>query len=208
MGKPDLGAFRGMLPRELKDALDIEAEFPDRDPSGVPTNIADADAIAVFHQPTITPAHGTNAPGQQPDIIVVGATVVAAMTLNTDLAYRVFKIPLSFVDNARFHVHWTKTGDADESGKEVRWQLDYTVFDGYSDDISGAPSSLVFDDTYDDAGTTTRIVHGTDHLAASGIVANQYVGLVIQAVTPGGVALASEPGLVSVDMTFNQKINS
>jgi len=173
--------------------------------------LAKADAVAGFHEPIVLPSSGTNAPGQEPDIGVISSTMVAEFTLNTDKAYRTFKIPANYVDTPAFHVHWTKEsgggGDVDESTKEVRWRISYTVFPGNGNDINVAPTVIDLDDVYDDSGTTTRIVYRTANVAAVGFMANYYLGICVEAVTPGGVAIASEPALVSVDLTFNQLIN-
>lgn len=166
-----------------------------------------SNATRIFHEPTVTPGAGANAPGQQPTIAVVGSLLVAQFTLNTDAAYRVFKIPSSFVSDPAFHVHWTKSSDADESTKEVRWRINYTVFDGNSVDVNVSPTVIDLDDTYDDAGTTTRIVHRTGNVVAVGFIANYYVGICVEAVTPAGTPIASEPALVSADLTFRQSIN-
>lgn len=164
-------------------------------------------ATRQYHEPTITPAAGTNAPGQAPDLVVIQSTLTAQFTLNTDKAYREFKIPSSYVDTPEFHIHWTKSGDADESTKEVLWRISYNIYPGNGNDINVAPATIDLADTYDDAGTTTRVLHRTANAAAAGFVAGYYIGLCVEAVTPAGTPMVSEPALISVDLTFNELIN-
>lgn len=164
-----------------------------------------------YHKPTITPESNSNAPGQQPDTDLIGTTVVAHYTPNTDTAYRIFKVPSNYVEGASFHVHWTKEagagGDGDQSGNAVRWEISYTVSPGDGADINAAPTVLEVEDTYDDAGTTTRIMYGTADVAAPGFVPNYYVAMCIKAITPTGSALTCEPALVTADLTFDEYIN-
>ena len=207
MSSGTLDAFRGLIPIELKNALEHEAKYPDVDPDLVPNNIADGDATRTFHEPTVTPAAGTNSPGQEPNISVIGSTLVAEFTLNTDKAYRIFKIPSSYVSDPAFHIHWTKSSDADENGKEVKWRISYTVFPGNGADVNVSPTVLDIVDTYDDTGTTTRVINRTANTAVAGFTAGYYVGICVEAVTPAGTAMASEPALFSVDLTFTEKIN-
>lgn len=136
-----------------------------------------------YHQPTITPNSGSNAPGQQPALELIGSILVANYTLNTDTAYRLFKIPSSYVDNAAFHIHWTKEagagGDGDQSFNSVRWRISYIVFPGSGADVNVAPTVLDLDDTYEDDGTTTRVMYRTADAPASGFIPNYYVGVCV-----------------------------
>jgi hypothetical protein len=140
--------------------------------------------------------------------------MVAEFTLDTDAAYRLFKIPSTFVGDPRFHIHWTKEsgagGNGDESGNTVRWRISYTIFQSTSSiavDINVAATVVDLDDTYDDAGTTTRIAYRTPNVDAVGFVAGYYMGICVEAVTPAGSAMTAEPALVTVDLTFTEFIN-
>ena len=170
------------------------------------------DATRTYHEPTITPESGNNSPGQQPDLALIGTTVVAQFTIATDSAYRIFKVPSNYVTDAAFHVHWTKEegiqGDSDESGNAVRWRLSYTVSPGNGADINVAPTVIEIEDTYDDAGTTTRTMYRTADIAAPGFIAGYYVAICIEAIAPvGGPALTCEPALVTADLTYTEYIN-
>jgi hypothetical protein len=167
-----------------------------------------------FHEPTVTPESNANAPGQQPDLGLIGTTLVAEYTVNIDTAYRLFKIPSNYISGAEFHVHWTKEsgagGDGDQSGNSVRWRISYTIFESTqsaTDDISIAPTVIELDDTYDDAGTTTRLAHHTPNVAAPGFVAGHYVSVCVESVTPAGSALTCEPALITADLTYTEYIN-
>lgn len=160
-----------------------------------------------FHQPTITPAAGSNSPGQQPTINVIGSNLVAEMTLNTSKLYRIFKVPNGYISDPSFHIHWTKSGDADESTKVVLWRVSYDVWPGEGQDIAAAAATVQYEDSYDDAGTTTRVVHRTANMPAVGFLPNYYVGICVEAITPAGVAMASAPALLSCDLVFREKFD-
>lgn len=165
-------------------------------------------ATRIYHEPTVSAAVGTNAPGQQPSIIPIGSVLTAAFTIGADKAYRIFKIPGNFVSTPAFHVHWTKSSDAVETGNTVRWRLSYTVFPGNGADVNVSPTVINFDDTYDDSGTTSRIIYKTPDIAAIGFLPNYYIGIAIEAVAPlSGTPLTSEPALASVDLTYIEYIN-
>lgn len=174
-------------------------------------DIATYFATGSFHEPTITAGRGTSSPGQGPDIIVINTTLALQFTPNvtTDRAYRIFKIPTKFVANPAFHIHWTKSNNLNESGKYVRWHLSYTVFNGSSQDIlSGSVNNLYIEDTYDDSNLNTRITYRTPNIPAQNFIAGYYVSIFIDAESPvSGSALASEPVLVSLDLTYDAYIN-
>jgi hypothetical protein len=44
-------------------------------------------------------------------------------------------------------------------------------------------------------------------MALTGFAAGRYVAMKIEAITPAGVAMASEPGLFSADLTYIEEIN-
>lgn len=159
----------------------------------------------IIHLNTTIPGAGSSRPGQQATIVQIGsASIGTAHTLNTDASFRVFKIPTDFVSDASFHVHWTKNGDADESGKVVKWKIEYTIWKGNTGELTSNTYSNVveFEDTYEDSGTTTRIVYRTPNLAASGFVPSYYCSTKISAVTPDGTAMASEPVILSLDLMY------
>lgn len=174
------------------------------------TGLATETATRTYHLPTIVPEAGVNAPGQQPDLGLIGSIMVAEFTLNTDSAYRLFKIPSSYVSDAAFHVHWTKEsgagGDIDDSFNAARWRISYIVFPGNAADVNVAPTVLEESSTYLDSGTTTRIVYRTSDIPAAGFVAGYYVGVCIESVTSES-NLGCEAALVSMDLTFTEYIN-
>lgn len=143
--------------------------------------------------------------GPQPN--AYGTLVVLEFTLDTDDAFRVIRIPSAFRGNATAHIHWTKSQSTDQSGKTVRWQLDYLVIDGRTQDGAASPQTVVFDATYDDAGTTTRIVYRTDDVPLSGLVAGQYLLVKVTAVTPPAGTPLVEPAMMTVDLLYDEEIN-
>jgi hypothetical protein len=177
-------------------------------------------ATITYHVPIVQASSGTNAPGQQPDIGVIGSTLVAEFTLNADTAYRVFKIPAHFIGSAVVEAHWTKesgaggdidvtTSGAPDPENLVKWRISYDVFNGIDEDINVAPAVVEIEDTYDDSGTTTRIVYKTGDVAITGLVAGYYLGIQVESVTPsvGGQALACEPALITIDLEYEGYIN-
>lgn len=164
-----------------------------------------------FHAPIVTASFHSALPGTQPTPTAFNALLLLQFSLNNDAAFRQFKIPDSFVEDPKFHIHWTKTSNANESTKTVRWRVSYAVFNSTMTNFGdGAvtPTVVEVQDTYDDAGTTTRLVHRTADMPLVGFEPGYYVSLKIEAITPTGTAMASAPGLYSVDLTYSELINS
>lgn len=166
------------------------------------------DKVRARHEPIVTGSRSVSSPGQGPQPVISGALFLLGFTVGTDDAFREFKVPANFVGNPAVHVHWTKTTDVVELGKAVKWRVEYVVFSGAGGDGAIAPSVVEYEDTYDDGGTTTRIIHRTPDLPLVGFVAGYYVSLRVRAIAPTGTALAAEPGLFSVDLTYDERINT
>lgn len=164
----------------------------------------------VFHKPTVTPDGAESAPGQGPQPVVIGTVMGLDFNSPTDKAYRILKVDSNIVPQGNpsvtaytsFHVHWTKSGDVDESGNVVRWRLEYTVFDGASGDVALAtPSVVEWDDTYDDGATLTRIVYRTSNVEVTDLTPNYYVGVALEYV-PANTTLSSSPVVISADLLW------
>lgn len=169
------------------------------------------DAEGEYHTPTITPTFHNALPGTLPVPTAANSLIVLAFSLNNDAAWRQFKIDRNFASDPTVHIHWTKTGNANEVGKAVRWRVSYVVFQSTVSlemDASVAPTVVEVEDTYKDSGTTTRPVHRTEDVPLTGFTSGWYVSMKVEAITPVGVALANPPGLFSLDIIFNQKLNS
>jgi hypothetical protein len=166
------------------------------------------DTIAQYHDVTGAGAFASRAPGQTAAPIHFGTTLGAVYTPNTHEGYRAFKLSSKFVGNASFHIHWTKSTDANESGKAVRWRISYTITDGTSQDINVAPTVVELEDLYDDGGTTTRIVYRTANTPnLVGAQPSHYLSLKIEAITPNGTPLIADPVLISCDFRYDMYIN-
>jgi hypothetical protein len=161
-----------------------------------------------YHEPIVTPSFGQSLPGTQPVMMSIGSTLFLDFSLNNDAAWRSFKIPHCYVDEAAVHLHWTKVGDQNEFGKAVRWRMSYSIFPGDDAELTaGSPVTVLeYEDTYSSTGTTTRVMNRTPDLPIFGVVANYYMGIKVEAITPVGVAMASRPALMSLDITFRQHI--
>jgi len=219
---PAYGEVTRTLPASKMDESDIPnmqarglinitaANDPDEnDNTEVVPNQVVANVTRLQHIPVLSPTSAHWAGGTIPGIVVYGTTVVLQFTPNVDEAFRQLKLPAYAVTEPSFHIHWTKTGDLNESGKAVRWQVEYTVYDGRSQNINdGLTGTLFVEDIYDDAGTTTRILHRTADVLIPNVPASYYISFRVQAVTPAGTPLTSEPALSSVDLTWEERINS
>lgn len=167
-----------------------------------------ANATRGFHASIVTANAASTAPGQQPTVHVSGALIILGFTPNTDDAFRQFKIPSHYSGNANLHVHWSKTGDTGEQGNAVKWRVSYSVFPGDEGvAANGAPSTVETEDTYDAVDTTERRIYRTANMPLAGFQAGYYASMKIEAVTPSGTALTNEPGLFSLDLTYDKFIN-
>ena len=73
---------------------------------------------------------------------------------------------------------------------------------------SVAPSTVEYEDAYASADAADHVVYRSTDLPLTGAVAGYYLALEVEAIAPtGGVALAGEPALFSVDITFDDYIN-
>ena len=190
------------------DVLVWNAATQQWEPSGA---LALEGATRIIHTPGATPSKSTVIPGQGPEPVTFGSPVPDLLGLhykrNNDLLYAYSKIQTSYVSDASFHIHWTKNVDTDESGATIRWIITYKIFNGGSQDVSGAPTgTLILDDTYDDAGTTTRIVYRTPNAPAPGFVAGYYVGFSI-GYDPANTTLTGRPTIISCDILTRNTIN-
>lgn len=175
----------------------------------------------INHKPTLTPDVSVNPPGLGPQPVALGNVIgLHYNTPATDEAYRVLKIPSSLVvaGNARaiephasFHVHWTKANDVDCSGASVRWVLEYTMFDGHDDEIltPTVSATINMDDTYVDAGTTTRVVHRSANFEVTNLVPGYYLGVKITNDNANtDAALQSNAVAISADMLWRGWLNT
>lgn len=165
--------------------------------------------VGAHHVPITSGATASGPPGQLPPVEVSGPLVYAVFdtAAGNQKMYRVFKVPYSFVDTPQVHIHWTKSDDVDRSGETVRWTVTYTVFDGGSEDGDGAGTVLTFDDAYDSAGTTERVVYRTEDLDLIGVEAGYYVAVSVEKGTPASGSAMVEPALVSFDFTCRAYLN-
>jgi hypothetical protein len=169
------------------------------------------DATRIIHTPGATPSKSTLIPGQGPEPVTFGAPVPDLVGLHykrdDDLLYGYSKIQTTYISDASFHIHWTKNVDTNEAGATVRWVVTYKVYNGISQDVSGAATgTLLLDDTYVDAGTTTRIVYRTANAPAPGFVAGWYVGFSI-GFDPANTTLNDRPTIISCDILSRNTIN-
>lgn len=169
-------------------------------------DLANTSDTRTFHKPTITPSDSEVQPGQGPAPIVFGSTMGLHFDNTTDKAYRIIKVPSNYTGPATFHIHWTKSGDADESGNVIEWRINYTLFNGSSQDINTTPTVVTLTDTYEDNGTTSRIVYRTANSTEIPLIANYYLGIQLDYVA-GNTTLISTPVAISADLLWEGYIN-
>ena len=94
-----------------------------------------------------------------------------------------------------------------ETGKAAKWELTYLGVKGHGadhGDVAAAPAVVTIEDTYDDAGTTTRIMHTAYFGATDGTLQpGYYLFAKLRAVTPVGAALAADPVMLSLDLVYD-----
>lgn len=169
---------------------------------------ARADTTRIFHEPIVTASRATSAPGQGPSPIVLGTLIGLEFSGALDAAYRMIRIDAAHDEVlSTFHVHWSKSTNVDESGKTIRWRITYVVFDGIAQDVIVSPTVALLDDTYDDNGTTSRIVYRTPAINTVGFTPGYYLGLCID-IDPAGTTLVGNPVLAAVDLRLSLAINS
>lgn len=160
------------------------------------------------HLPIVGPGRSDGPPGQLPPVIASGALPVVSFdgVAGAQAVFRTIKIPTAFVDSPGFHIHWSKSDDVDRSGESVRWVVTYKVFNGRDEDAAITPTVVSCDDTYGDAGTTTRVVHRCTDGPLVGLIAGYYIAFKVEKGTPGGSPMAA-PGLVTLDFTYRGYVN-
>lgn len=164
-------------------------------------------AINRVHYPIVSPSRSRVQGGTAPSSGASGNLVYLEMTVDTDEAFRIIKIPDSFVGGPEFYVHWTKSQDTDQSGKTVKWRVDYNVFNGDNEDASSTDNFIEFSGVYEDTGTTNRVVYNTGGKDVIGIYAGAYVSIRVRAITPdSGVELAN-PAFVALDIRLDKYTN-
>lgn len=160
------------------------------------------------HLPVLSPSRSRHAGGTSPDLTTFGPLATLQFTVDVDEAWRMFKIPAGYVpDTLRAHAHWTKALNADESGRNVRWMLEYRVVDGKTMDVVTPDNTVFMEDTYEDnAADASRILYRADDVALPGGIANYYVAMRVQSVTPVGTPLLNDACLSSIDFTWRETL--
>lgn len=161
-----------------------------------------------FHTTLLTAATFQGGQLQAPKSEIISQSLVLVFTLGNSAAFKDVKFPVYYQGNASFHIHWTKSGTVNESGRFVRWRLQYTIFNGFSEDIDIPPTVVEVESEYLDSGTTSNILYRTPDLPIVGAAAGKYLAVRILAITPvGGPALIDDPALWSLDVTWDEFIN-
>ena len=140
------------------------------------------------------------------DPVAIGPFLGAVFNIG-DIAHRTFKINSRYVGNPSVHLHWTKSTDAVETGRAVRWRVTFLAVDGHNQNALATPGVVEIEDTYDDSGTTSRIIYRTPNLPLTGVVADYYLAIQIERVAPVGTPLSASPLLISADLRYDMYVN-
>jgi len=139
-----------------------------------------------------------------PTLLEFPFTIAQQMTVDNDfLTFKYFR-PINYVSGTDlgFNLNWTKSQDTDQSGKKVKWQMEYLFLD-IGDDVSNATpdGTLTSERTYLDAGTTEHIAYNTGSdltIPTANINEDKaYLYLKVSAIAPSSNGLA-EPALLTV----------
>ena len=140
-----------------------------------------------------------------PAVIDQGNVTLYGFTLNTDNMTYKFMIPKDYSGgDIEFNPVWTNTGITSDNTKEVKWQLDYQVFEiGEVMDGSHNNSPKSIEDAY--ASGSGWVPHQTDAMtiAAADFQGKTGILLKLSAITPSGTPITGEPNLIMMNYTHN-----
>ena len=139
---------------------------------------------------------------------VYGITFALEFTVDKDMAYYNFCVPRDWRagTDMTLALFWTRsTTGSDESGKTVKWEVQYLPINGIDENCNAGESTLSVQDTYDSASTTDQIVYATDGITIPGaaLAVHDMVMLRAKAVAPTGTALV-EPALLGICMLYTR----
>jgi hypothetical protein len=191
-------------PQAVTVTIDGRARTVTVHPTSVPGELVPlTPQTRTVHTPMVTPSRSTKVQGQEPTPVIMGLVNGLAFDAGQRV-YRNFKIPPTYINSPSFHVHWSKNGNTDQSGRDVLWRIRYHVFNGSSDEVVSAPVHEVdILDTYQDSGTTSRVIYRTEDSPLDGFVAGYYVGMSVEYVA-ASTTLTVPPVLVSVDLIYDE----
>lgn len=108
----------------------------------------------------------TGVPGLNPTFMAKGCLFYVAFTLDTDIAYRNCRIPITYHgDDASFCIHWTKSTDNNQFGNTVRWRFSYNIYNGGDgEDAAGVDQVYLHDDTYQGTEDEERLVQKSPYV--------------------------------------------
>jgi len=135
-------------------------------------------------------------PTNPPAVDVYGVCQALEFTVDTDKAYYKLHVPDSWVSGTDMliNIFWTRSSTgSDESGKTVKWQLEYIVVSGEGDKVNSAGTTISVQDTYDSSVAADQVLYVTGDLTipAGSLSAGGCISLELMAVTPTGTALSA-----------------
>jgi len=135
-------------------------------------------------------------PTNPPAVDVYGVCQALEFTVDTDKAYYKLHVPDSWVSGTDMviNIFWTRSSTgSDESGKTVKWQLEYIVVSGEGDNVNSAGTTISVQDTYDSSVAADQVLYVTGDLTipAGSLSAGGCISLELMAVTPTGTALSA-----------------
>lgn len=140
------------------------------------------------------------APTNPPAIATAGITPGMKYTVGTDKSSIIFKVPQNYYSgDALLWFNWTKSAvGADESTKQVKWQVQYLKI-APGDNCNIGETTLSVEDAYDDSDLTSQVIYSSATLTIpeASLAADGGLVLEISAIAPSGVALSDEPLLLA-----------
>ena len=145
-------------------------------------------------------------PDSPPIVDIFGITQALIFTVDTDKAFYKLYIPDDWYPETdiRLSVLWTRSSSGtDDSGKTVRWQIKYHVFN-LGDNVVSSGKTLYLDDVYESSSTTDQIVYITPEGTIPSTEINRpgILSFELMAVTPPmGLAL-SKPACLGLRIDY------
>lgn len=150
----------------------------------------------------------------------VGATfgtLVYGVFAPADQEFYFYRMPAAFVAGSalKLAVLWTKSANVDESGKQVKWAMDYNIVQRDTVDVSASSemtatpdATIFFEDTYENNNTASRVIYTTDQVEVSGLTRRDLFIFKIYRVAPSVTPLANNPALVSLSARVLVKVKT
>jgi len=145
-------------------------------------------------------------PTNPPAVALCGITEGYKFTVNSDMAHYKRAIGDDYVGgDINIHFHWTKsTTNDDQSGKAVKWQLEYLVFNGIDENCNSGETAVSVEDVYESSVAADQVVYKTGNVTipSNNFEVHDMISMRIMAVTPSGTPLDDDPVLTHCGISY------